>query len=127
MKSMKLLAGATLLSGSILLTGCPVADPRTSNQGGGSILSAGTKIAGGNISGLTPDEIQIIGDAATSVNEQVPTLSDEQADAISEFLVANNINSVDDVQAVVDDPGMLVIPEGLEELFSGGAFEQSSG
>lgn len=124
MKSMKLVATAMLMSAVVTLTGCPVSDARTSNQGGGSLLTAGTKIAASNISGLTADEIQILGDTASEFNAQVPALSDEQADAISEFLVQNDINSVDDIQAIVDDPGSLVIPDGLEELFSGGAFDQ---
>ena len=97
--------------------------PRTTNQGGGSLLSAVAKLSEGQISTWTPDEIQIVGDTVCELDEQTEdtALSDEQASAIGEFLVANEIDTVAQWQDVADraeeDPDSVVIPDGAEELF----------
>ena len=48
-----------LALGLSVATGCSV-DPRTSNQGGGSLLSAGTKLMNHQIGSLTADEWQAL-------------------------------------------------------------------
>jgi len=112
----------------LVLTGCPQPVTRTNNQGGGSILTASLKIAGGQMSQLTPDEIQILADTLTSSRSELalPPLTDEQAQAVSDFLVAHNINTVDDIQRVIDEaesnPGSVVIPDSVRQLFEAGAF-----
>jgi hypothetical protein len=112
-----------LVSVLLLMTGCPAAAPsRTANQGGGNIVSAGAKIAGGKISTLTPDEIQIVTDKAIELNPDIsiPELTDEQAGAAIDFFEANEIDTLDDVveliQAVEADPGAIVVPASVEAV-----------
>lgn len=93
---MLMIAGAGLM----LASGC--ADPRVSNQGGGSLLSAGTKAASGNLAGLTADEWQILLDNAPSLASQfgvnlgditIPVLSDDQAAQLTDCVNAAGITS----------------------------------
>jgi hypothetical protein len=103
------------------LTGCPFIDARTSNQGGGNLLSAVDKVVGGRLASLTPDEVQILGDTASNLNDQVKVfLSDgEAADAVL-FLVENELNSFEDIARFADeasqDPDSVQVPESLIKL-----------
>lgn len=113
---------------TVCLTGCPTTDTRTSNQGGGSLITAGAKVLGGEISNLTPDELQIAADTAADVSDD-PRLSgfaldDDDAAAIVEFLEVNGINTVEDIQRLADNPDALEVPESLQTLIDGGAFDQ---
>ncbi len=121
--------GFTLLTGILLttLTGCP-----SSSGSGGNIFTAAAKIAGGSMTSLTGTEVQILADTAeefaASQGEVIDlTLTDEQADVIVEFLVINEINTVQDLQAAIEqaqaNPDSIEIPEGAIELFSAGAFD----
>lgn len=124
-----------VLSASVLLSiaGCPVAatESRTNNQGGGSLITAGAKILGQNMSTLTADEIQILADKAAEFapadKQEQLTLSDEQAAAVTDFIDANGVDSVSDLEALIqqaeDDPGSIVIPESVLDLIEGGAFD----
>lgn len=108
-------------AGLALLTGCPSTDSRTSNQGGGSVLTAGAKIAGEQMSSLTPDEVQILVDLVSDrVAEFDIALSDEEAADAVDFLREYNINSVADIQALVEqfenDPDSIVIPDSILAL-----------
>lgn len=108
------------------LGGCPMAGPeRTTNQGGGNILSATSKITGGQMTKLTPDEIQIALDTVSNVSEAINIeLTDEQAQATVDFLVANSLNSIEDIEAFVveaeNDPDSVQIPESLQALIDSG-------
>lgn len=97
---------------------------------GDSILSAGAKIAGGQISSLTSGEIKILNQtvtdvlAATNPGFTAEPLTDAQADALSTFFKANNLNTIEDFeslqQTAESNPDSL---EGLDELstaFNGG-------
>jgi hypothetical protein len=103
----------------VVVGGCAIGtgDPRTSNQGGGNLLSAGIKVTSYQLSALTPDELQILADQVAPTDPNVPQLTDEQADAIVQILRANNINSLDDLNALIaqaqTDPSVVVLPEGL--------------
>lgn len=112
------LAGLSLLS----IAGCPGADSRTSNQGGGSIVSAAAKVASGQMTTLTADEVQILGDqiAARSTRFAGIEVSDEQADAAVDFLDANDLNTVSEIKALVDNPGSIQIPESVQALLDSG-------
>lgn len=112
-----------LVSASSLFTGCLGLDPRTSNQGGGTLISAGAKVLSGSMSTLTADEIQIIGDEVASRSTRFNGLeiSDEQAEAASDFLVVNGLNTVAEIQALVANPGSVEIPESVEALIDAGA------
>ena len=118
---------ALLVSASGLLAGCPGLNPRTSNQGGGTLISAGAKVVSGTMTTLTADEIQILGDevASRSTRFNGIDISDEQAEAASDFLVANDLDTVADIQALVANPGSVQIPESVEALVDAGAISIS--
>lgn len=90
---------------------------RTTNQGGGTLITAVEKVLDGEASTLTPDEIQVVVDKRTEEDAQPQQLTDAQAAAISEFLVTNEIDTVTDWENVRDS-GAATIPEGAEELFN---------
>lgn len=92
--------------------GCPGSDARTSNQGGGSLLSAGSKVLNERLSSLTPDEVQIATDIIlTQPDSLIDPLTDDQAQAIVNILNDNNLNSLDDIQNAIDNPGNFNISE----------------
>ena len=111
----RMLALAAL--GLSTLAGCPTTQSRTYDQGGGSSATALLKIANGNLSGLTPDEIQILADR---IDQRKPALNialtDDDAAAISEFLVVNHLDTVASVTAAIDNPNGLVVPASLETM-----------
>lgn len=104
------------------LAGCPSADSRTGNQGGGSLISAGAKVAGGTMTTLTADEIQIIGDviATRSTRFAGVEITDEQAVAAVDFLDANNLDTVSEIKALVDNPNGITIPSSVQALLDAG-------
>lgn len=115
--------GALLL---VTASGC-IGDPRTSNQGGGTLLSAGSKLLAGNIRALTADEWQILGDNAPSLASQfgidlgefqVPSLTDEQAAAIVDFLNGYEIDTIDELFTAIESGAIdeTDIPPELMEL-----------
>lgn len=97
---------------------------------GESILSAGAKLASGQISQLTAGELQILNQSVIGLlGSQNPgfdpqPLTTEQAEAVSNFLKANNLNTFEDFEALAkiaeENPELL---EGLDELAA--AFEGS--
>lgn len=112
---------ALLVAGlSVSVTGCI----------GETIFSATAKLLGGQISQLTPTEIQLLNEAVLSVlRAQNPgfnpqSLTTAQATALSNFFKANNINSLEDIESlksqVQNDPNAI---QGLDELAA--AFEGS--
>lgn len=113
---------ALAVLGTITLTGCPSADSRTGNQGGGSLISAGAKVAGGSMTDLTADEIQILGDviATRSTRFAGVEITDEQASAAVDFLEANDLNTVNEIKALVDNPGSITIPDSVQALLDAG-------
>lgn len=107
--------------GTGLVGGCPITETRTNNQGGGSLLTAGVKLLNAQLANLTPDEVQILVDRVDERKASLEIdLSDEQAQAIVDFLRANNLSSIEAVAAVINNPGALVIPESLEALVEAG-------
>lgn len=110
-----LCAGVAALG--LLLGGC-VSMPwsRTGNQGGGTLLTAIGKLLNDNLGALTPDEIQLLTDAAIHLSgADVPPLTDEQAAAVVQFLADNEITSVATLQEFVrraeEDPSSVVISD----------------
>lgn len=108
--------------------GCPFSDPRTSNQGGGTIFTAGTKLYSGRIGDMTADEWQILTDNAAIIASQFgldlgnlgcwPQLDDDQAAAVVEFLADNNVQSLADLQQLFNKvaAGQVQVPATLLEL-----------
>lgn len=120
-RSWKLAAVAMALGLLPMIAGCP--DPRTSNQGGGSVLSAASKLSGGNVGDMTADEWQIAADNLPTLAEfagidvsqvEIPHITDEQAQAIVDFLLAYDIQSLEDFYAL--DINEIEIPEVLQSL-----------
>jgi len=123
--------GTYVLVGILLITasGCfPAADPRTSNQGGGSIISVGLKLAQQNIGDLNADEWQILTDSAPTIAAQynvdlgaiseLTELSDEQAAAIVQFLDDNSIQTIDDLEQLAQqiEAGTIQVPQILVDM-----------
>lgn len=110
-------------------SGCGSSDPRTSNQGGGTIISAGIKVTQQQLSTLTADEVQILADYAATQNPGIPSLTDDQADMIVQFMDANDIDTFNDVSQILaqfqSNPASVVLPDGFLQIFvsllSGGA------
>ncbi|MBI5866302.1 MAG: hypothetical protein HZB38_17665 [Planctomycetes bacterium] len=112
--------------GAFTLAGCLSQDTRTGNQGGGSLITAGAKVVSGNMTNLTADEIQILGDEIASRSTQFTGLeiTDEQAEAAADFLSANNLNTVADIQALIANPGNIEIPDSVLALIEAGIVTQ---
>ncbi|MCG8404772.1 MAG: hypothetical protein MI923_06195 [Phycisphaerales bacterium] len=90
---------------------------------GDNILSAGAKVAGGQISSLTAGEIQIlsqtVNDILASENPgfEPVELTETQAQALTDFFSANELNTFEDFetlsQTAQSDPDSI---QGLDEL-----------
>lgn len=97
------------------------ADQRTANQFGGDLRTAYNKVIAPALMILTPDEIQIYGDLASSVSTDVDAeLTDSEALAVTNFFQANGFNSSAALENYLDRGGEVpdTIPDGvLEALF----------
>jgi len=128
-----------------LVVGCP--DARTSNQGGGSIFTIAAKlmsdISNPPIGDLNADEWQIVVDQAATLIDMLGItlpdgftmpdveLTDEEAQAIVDFLDMYDVTSVSDLETLIPqiESGEITVPDVLvalgESLFdvdlSGGA------
>lgn len=96
---------------------------RLGNQFGGDLRTAYAKVTAPDFQALTPDEIQIYGDAASqldSADDLNVTLTDDQAQKIVEFFFRQDISSAEQLEAYLDAGGSVpaAIPAGvLEDLF----------
>lgn len=116
---------AVLAAGLALIAGCPSTDSTFTNQGGGNLLTAVGKVLGSNIDALTPDELQIMVSAVGEFDPQFAVeVTDEQAAAGIDFIKANNIRSIADIEALIaqaeQDPGSVVIPDSVLALIQAG-------
>lgn len=75
-------------------------DERTGNQFGGTLETAYNKVKDGQFTALTPDEIQLYGDATDET-----TFSDEQAQALQTFFAETQINTASELESYLDTPG----------------------
>jgi hypothetical protein len=121
-------AGASLA----LLAGCPFVDSRTTNQGGGNLITAAIKVATEQIATLTPDEVQVLTDTVSDVSPDIEVnVTDEQAAAAVEFLVANNVYTIADIERLVEqaenDPGSIRIPDAVVALIEAGNLPEVQG
>ncbi len=103
-----------------------------------ALISAAAKLSSGQIGDLTADELRVLSQAgADFINSQTPgagaqPLTQAQAQAIADFLDANNVQSEMDLQNLImqaqTDPGSV---QGLVELAqafqgSGDSFDANS-
>jgi hypothetical protein len=122
---MKLKGRFAMVIGSaslLLMGGCP--SSRTSDNGGGSLLSAAVKVGNSQITGLTEDEIQIVTDFAIQQSGQnVTPLDNATADAVKAFIVDNHLNSIADVQAAIKlaqtTPNAIVVSDDVRVALEG--------
>ena len=82
---------------------------RLGNQFGGDLRSAFDKVSGDRFPELTPDEIQVYGDAAAFT-----TYSDTEAAAIANLFVDHGITSASELNTFLDDPST-VLPTEIDE------------
>ncbi len=124
--------GLCVLSAVVLIAvvGCP--DPRTTNQGGGSLLTVAAKLMSNSsdppIGDLNPDELQILTDNLTTLAGQfgyslpegvtISSLTDEQAQAIEDFLDDNGVTYLSDLQNLASsiESGEIELPAVLQDL-----------
>lgn len=108
-----LCALATTVMSVTLLTGCF----------GESVLSAGAKVAGGQMASLTANEIKILNQtvldllAGENPGFTPEPLTDAQANAVSSFLQSNSLNTFEDFETLEEmirnNPESI---QGLDEL-----------
>ncbi len=114
----------------IAVVGCP--DPRTTNQGGGSLVTVATKLMSNPsdppIGDLNPDELQILTDNLTTLAGQlgyslpegvtISSLTDEQAQAIEDFLDDNGVTYLSDLENLASsiESGEIELPAALQDL-----------
>ena len=124
--------GLCVLSAVVLTVGVGCPDARTSNQGGGSLLTVMTTLLSNPeclpIGELNPDELQILMDNLQMLAGQfgyslpegviISSLTDEQAQAIADFLDDNGIVCLSDLQNLASnvESGEVEMPDGLMEL-----------
>jgi hypothetical protein len=82
---------------------------RLANQFGGDLSSAYDKVVGEQFSEMTPDEVQVYGDATGRA-----TYSDAEAQAIVDLFNEQNIDSPSELQALLDDP-LFALPTAIGE------------
>ena len=78
---------------------------RTANQYGGDLRSVYDKVKDERFNELTPDEVQLYGDEASDVDDEISfTLTDEQAQAIVDFFQDNSVATRNELIAFLEDP-----------------------
>lgn len=115
-------------------------DQRLIDGGGGNILTAGSKVVGGQMTELTQDEMQVLSDQLLDLTlathpEAIPpgyraSLTNEEADALLDFLRANSLpgageaglNTIEEMLAFAEaaqaDPSIVVVPQSLLDAFA---------
>lgn len=109
-------AGLTVLS----LGGCPQGD--TCDSANPVVLiQAATKFANCGLQDLTTCELRVLAATVSEISPDVDiTINDEQAQAAIDFLQANDVNCLTDLQALIivaqSNPAAIQIPESLQQL-----------
>lgn len=107
-----------------------------SGCGGDNILSAVSKVLGGQMSQLTAGEILALNRAAADIVSQFTglppvTLTTPQAVAVSKFLQTNELNTIQDIETLARtaqaDPESVQGWDDLSDAFSGSDFDNDEG
>lgn len=86
------------------------------NQYGGDERSTYDKVVGDNLTGLTPDEVQIYGQGASSVDDELNIdWDDTEAQAIVDFFAFYGLSSVAKLEAFLDSVDTTVPNDVSEE------------
>ena len=101
---------------TLFITGCFATAP-VENE-----LTWALKAANGQLSQTTANEWVAV---ANTISQAVPgvdvSLTEEEAQAIVDFLVANDVDTIDDLVALIEqaqaDPGSIEIPDSVMTLF----------
>jgi hypothetical protein len=120
---------AVLIPVAVLITGCPsVAPPENA-------VTWGIKAATGRLTDTTVREWQAVAEKIDARTPEVElSLNDAQAQAIVDFVQANELDSIQDVLSAIEtaqnDPASLaddfVIPDSVIDLFTDGAADLQS-
>ena len=112
MSMAKILRVGFVAAGLALVTGCP----STSSEG--NIVTAISKVASGNMTDLTSTEVLILLDRIGEISPQVAgiTITADEAEAAVDFLQANNIDTIADIEAIASNPDGLVVPDSVASL-----------
>jgi hypothetical protein len=107
-------SSAVVVTSLLSLGGCPGA--RTCNQGCSNVAQAANKVMSDEIGDLNPDDVQILTDLAIAyAGVTFPPVTDDQAHAVVTFLSDNNVQTIADAQALIqqaeDDPDSIVISD----------------
>lgn len=89
---------------------------RTGNQYGGTLTTAYNKVVAQTFTTMTPDEVQLYGDATATAS-----FTDIDARDIVALFGTENINTPDELTAFLDNPG-IEIPDGIGEEDLRGVF-----
>lgn len=115
-----------------LALGCG-ANAGNGGGGGGNIITAASKVVFGTMSRLTPDEIQILVEAVNQSNlsNVDVTIDDAQSEAAAQFLKANDVNTIQDIQNLVNEiennPDAVVVPPAVVALIAAGDLPEVTG
>lgn len=90
---------------------------REANQFGGDLRTAYEKVVAGQFDQMTPDEVQLFGDGATEVGDDLDyELTDAEAQAVVTFFEDNEISSKDELLDFMDvSANVLLIPSTIPE------------
>jgi hypothetical protein len=82
---------------------------RLGNQYGGDLRTAYEKVTNGQFAALTPDEVQVFGDGASDVVDDLDiALTDGEALDIVTLFREQGINAPDELQVYLEDPNTVV-------------------
>ncbi len=118
MKIRSLSSLAVLCCTVLLITGCPSVTPLENE------VTWGLKAASGQLTNATANEWKAI---TEKVDEAVPetniTMTDEQAAAVVDFVQVNNLDSIEDIITLLENPQDVEIPDSMTQLFEDIDFE----
>ena len=82
--------------------------------------SALSKLQSGQIGSLTANEWVALEGLGTQLGIPIPAFTAQQAQLLVEFLNANNIETLDQLQQVIDSGNIIIPPEVVNLLFTTG-------
>jgi hypothetical protein len=87
-----------------LIINAIMSSDRLANQFGGTLRTAFDKVTGGRLSEMTPDEVQIYADGVGSAGGESLNITDRAALLMTLIFVDNEINTIEELEAFLDNP-----------------------